>query len=105
MMILFSQIWLKVAPFAFALAEGGEAAQAFDFTPMGVWRSMGWVARVVLVILLIMSIWSIAIMVERYLTFGAARNQSREFAPKVATSLHGRKIDEPISLSATSKRR
>ena len=56
MMILLSQIWLKVMPFAFALAE--EAAQAFDFTPMGVWRSMGWVARIVLVILLVMSIWS-----------------------------------------------
>jgi hypothetical protein len=41
MMILLSQIWLKVVPFAFALAEGGEAAQAFDFTPMGVWRAMG----------------------------------------------------------------
>jgi biopolymer transport protein ExbB/biopolymer transport protein TolQ len=104
MMILLSLIWLKVMPFAFALAEGAEAAQAFDFTPMGVWRSMGWVARVVLVILLVMSIWSIAIMVERYLTFGAARNQSREFAPKVATSLKGQKIDEAISLSDKYKK-
>jgi biopolymer transport protein ExbB/biopolymer transport protein TolQ len=103
MMILLSQIWLTVAPFAFALAEGGEA-QAFDFSPMGIWRSMGWVARVVLLILLIMSIWSIAIMVERYLTFSAARNQSREFAPKVATSLKNQKIDEAISLSDKYKK-
>ncbi|MGE0126494.1 MAG: MotA/TolQ/ExbB proton channel family protein [Blastocatellales bacterium] len=103
MMILLSQIWLTLTPFAFALAEGGEAA-AFDFTPMGVWRSMGWVARVVLVILLVMSIWSIAIMVERYLTFSAARNQSREFAPKVATSLKSQKIDEAISLSDKYKK-
>jgi len=92
-------------PFAFALAEGAEGVtQAFDFTPMGIWRSMGWVARTVLVILLVMSIWSIAIMVERYLTFSAARNQSREFAPKVATSLKSQKIDEAISLSDKYKK-
>src|SRR5262245_13496307 len=103
MMILLSQIWLTLTPFAFALAEGGEA-QAFDFSPMGVWRSMGWVARVVLVILIVMSIWSIAIMVERFLTFSAARNQSREFAPKVASSLKNQKIDEAISLSDKYKK-
>ncbi len=103
MMILLSQIWLTVAPFAFAIAEGGEAA-AFDFSPLGVWRSMGPTARVVLVILIIMSVWSIAIMVERFLTFSAARNQSREFAPKVASSLKNQKIDEAISLSDKYKK-
>jgi biopolymer transport protein ExbB/biopolymer transport protein TolQ len=104
MIILLSQIWLKVMPLAFAFAEGGETAQAFDWSPMGVWRNMGAVARVVLIILLIMSIWSIAIMVERYLTFSAARNQSREFAPKVASSLKSQKIDEAISLSDKYKK-
>jgi biopolymer transport protein ExbB/TolQ len=105
MMILLSQIWLKVMPFAFALAEGAsDAAKAFDWSPMGIWRHMGPVAKIVLLILLIMSIWSIAIMVERYLTFSAARNQSREFAPKVATSLKGQKIDEAISLSDKYKK-
>lgn len=103
MMILLSQIWLTLTPFAFALAEGGEAA-AFDFSPMGVWRSMGWVARIVFIILVVMSIWSIAIMVERYLTFSAARSQSREFAPKVAMSLKNQKIDEAISLSDKYKK-
>ena len=92
-------------PFAFAFAEGGAiAAAAFDWSPMGIWRHMGRVARVVLIILLVMSIWSIAIMVERYLTFSAARNQSREFAPKVASSLKGQKIDEAISLSDKYKK-
>jgi biopolymer transport protein ExbB/biopolymer transport protein TolQ len=106
MMILLSQIWLKVMPFAFALAEGGTGttAQVFDFTPLGIWRQMGYTARVVLIILLVMSIWSIAIMVERYLTFSAARNQSREFAPKVAVSLKNQKIDEAISLSDKYKK-
>ena len=104
MMILLSQIWLAISPFALALMQQGGEAQAFDFTPMGVWRAMGIVARVVLIILLIMSMWSIAIMVERYLTFSAARSQSREFAPKVAASLRNQKIDEAITLSDKYKK-
>src|SRR5215475_9631717 len=104
MMILLSQIWLTLTPMLFAFAEGGEGAQAFDWSLMGVWRHMGWVARVVLGILLVMSIWSIVIMVERYMTFSAARNQSREFAPKIASSLKSQNIDEAISLSDKYKK-
>lgn len=105
MFILLSQIWLTLTPLALFLnAEGGDGAAAFDFTPLGVWRAMGLIARVVIIILFIMSIWSIAIMVERYLTYTAARNQSREFAPKVAASLKNQKIDEAISLSDKYKK-
>lgn len=103
MVILLSQIWLAVAPFIFALAEGGEAA-AFDFSLMGMLRNMGKVALGVVIILLIMSIWSIAIMVERFLTFSAAKNQSREFAPKVGLSLKNGKVDEAIGLSEKYKK-
>jgi len=105
MFILLSQIWLTLTPLALFLnAEGGDGAAAFDFTPLGVWRAMGLIARVVIIILFIMSIWSIAIMVERFLTYTAARNQSREFAPKVAASLKNQKIDEAISLSDKYKK-
>ena len=102
-MILLSQIWLAVTPFALALlAEGGEAA--FDFSLMGMLRNMGKVAIAVVIVLLIMSIWSIAIMVERFLSFNAAKNQSREFAPKVAASLKNAKIEEAISLTEKYKK-
>ena len=104
MFILLSQIWLTLTPLALFLNAEGDGAAAFDFTPLGVWRAMGLIARVVIIILFIMSIWSIAIMVERYLTYTAARNQSREFAPKVAQSLKSQKIDEAISLSDKYKK-
>jgi biopolymer transport protein ExbB/TolQ len=86
----------EMAPTA---TRAGAEAQAFDFSQMGIWRHIGWAMRVVLLILLVMSIWSISIMVERYLTFSAARNQSREFAPKFASSLKSQNIDEAIGLS------
>lgn len=101
-MFLLSQIWLAVAPLALAfLAEGG---QAVDFSLMGVIRNLGAVALGVVLVMLVMSIWSIAIMVERFLTYNAAKNQSREFAPKVAASLKNGKIDEAISLSEKYKK-
>jgi biopolymer transport protein ExbB/TolQ len=102
-MILLSQIWLAVAPFAMMLLAEGEG-QAFDFSLMGMLRNMGKVALAVVVVLLIMSIWSIAIMVERFLTYNAAKNQSREFAPKVAASLKNAKVDEAISLTEKYKK-
>ena len=52
------------------------------FSPMQMIKSMGAVAIGVVIVLLIMSVYSIAIMVERYLTYTAAKKQSREFAPR-----------------------
>jgi biopolymer transport protein TolQ len=76
-----------------------DEAQTFDMCGGGIWRSIGWSTRVVFLILLIMSIWSIVIVVERSLTFSAARNQSREFALKIESSLKSQKIDDAIILS------
>ncbi|HVS80615.1 MAG TPA: MotA/TolQ/ExbB proton channel family protein [Pyrinomonadaceae bacterium] len=62
-------------------------------------KSMGGVAITVVIILLIMSVYSIAIMVERYLTYSAAKKQSREFAPRVAQALKNNRIEEAINIS------
>jgi biopolymer transport protein ExbB/biopolymer transport protein TolQ len=86
-----------------AISVSGEA-QTFDMCGGGVWQSIGWRTRVVFLILLIMSIWSIVIVVDRYLTFSAARNQSREFALKIASSLRRQKINDAIILSDKYKK-
>jgi biopolymer transport protein ExbB/TolQ len=41
----------------------------------------GWVARLVIIFLLILSVYSIAIMIEKFLTYRAAKKQSIEFLP------------------------
>ncbi len=76
---------------------GGAAADHFSITSM--LKSMGGVAIAVVVVLLIMSVYSIAIMVERYLTYSAAKKQSREFAPRVAQALKNDRIEEAINIS------
>lgn len=80
-----------------AAPEGGGAADHFSITQM--LKSMGPIAMGVVVILLIMSVYSIAIMVERYLTYSAAKKQSREFAPRVAQALKNDRIEEAINIS------
>ena len=40
-------------------------------------KQMGWIARIVVVILFIMSAWSIGVMIDRFIAFSAARKQSR----------------------------
>ena len=51
-----------------------------DLSPSGLWASMGFIARFVAVVLLIMSIWSLYISFDRVLLFNKARKQSLAFA-------------------------
>ncbi|HEV2763848.1 MAG TPA: MotA/TolQ/ExbB proton channel family protein [Pyrinomonadaceae bacterium] len=81
---------------------GAELAEAFSITEMV--KNLGWVALSVIIILLIMSMYSIAIMVERFLTYSAAKKQSREFAPRVAQALKNDRIEEAINISDKHKK-
>ena len=72
-----------------SLALYFQEAPAVGFSPLQLWGNMGNLARVVVIILFIMSIWSLAVIIDRALYFSAARKQSREFAPKVAGASEG----------------
>jgi biopolymer transport protein ExbB/biopolymer transport protein TolQ len=68
-----------------------------DFMEM--WDQMGWMAKAVVFVLAIQSVWSIGVMIERYLTYRAARNQSRNFAPAVAEALKTGNVTEAIEIA------
>jgi hypothetical protein len=82
-----------------AAASPDASASTNQFTLTEMVKNMGGVAIAVVVVLLIMSVYSIAIMVERYLTYSAAKKQSREFAPRVAQALKNDRIEEAINIS------
>ncbi|MEE2839685.1 MAG: MotA/TolQ/ExbB proton channel family protein [Acidobacteriota bacterium] len=63
------------------------------------WGQMGYLAQAVVVVLVIMSVWSISVMIERFLTYRAARKQSMEFAPAVSEALKTGNIGEAIDLA------
>ena len=71
---------------------------------MEMWGSMSWPARAIVIILFIMSIWSLAVIIDRALYFSAARKQSREFAPKVAGALKNGNLDEAIKVADRTKK-
>ncbi len=91
------------APSSLAMFLQAEAP-AVGFSPLQLWGNMGGMARAVVIILFIMSIWSLAVIIDRALYFNAARKQSREFAPKVAGALKEGRLDEAIKLGDRSKK-
>jgi biopolymer transport protein ExbB/biopolymer transport protein TolQ len=87
-----------------SLALFQEEQQTVGFGPMALWEHMAWMARTVAIILFTESVWSLAVMIDRYLYFTAARKQSREFAPKVAGALKDNKLEEAIKIADRSKK-
>jgi biopolymer transport protein ExbB/TolQ len=86
------------------LFQEPEGAAAGGFSILGMLKNMGWIDLAVVGILFIMSIWSLAVMIDRALYFSAARKQSREFAPKVAGALKDGRLDEAIKVADRSKK-
>ena len=78
--------------------------QSVGFSPLQLWENMGWLVRCVVIVLFIESIWSLAVMIDRYLYFSAARKQSRDFAPKVAGALKDSKLEEAIKIADRNKK-
>ncbi len=90
-MVIQAQIW------AFMLLQ--EASSAVGFDPRSMWMQMGWPARIVVIVLFIMSAWSIGVMIDRVIAYNGARKQSRQFAPAVAGALREGKLDEAIKIA------
>ncbi len=94
-MLLQLQVWSFLL-----LQETG--AVSFDLRSM--WNQMGWMAKAVVIVLFIMSAWSIGVMIDRLIVYNAARKQSRLFAPAVAGALREGKLDEAIKIADRYKK-
>jgi len=75
-----------------------------EFGLLDMWGHMGWLARGVVIILAVMSIYSIGLMIERWLTFNAAKKQSLKFATQATQLLKQKKLREVIQASKTYKK-
>src|ERR1700739_452163 len=82
------------------LQEAG--APGWDFRHL--WEQMGTLAKAVVILMFIMSAWSIGVMIDRAMAFNAARKQSRAFAPAVAGALREGKLDEAIKIADRYKK-
>jgi len=76
-----------------------------QFGIMEMIESMGLAARITNIILLIMSMYSIGVMIERWWAYRQAKVQSRAYAPQVAKLLKDGKIGDAIKLSSKKETR
>jgi biopolymer transport protein ExbB/biopolymer transport protein TolQ len=67
--------------------------EQINFGPMEIWRTMGTVGQGVLIFLLLMSIYSIWVMIDRYLTLRKARAQSLQFVQSAKKLLPNGDVD------------
>ena len=95
-MFLTFQVW------AFLLLQESQHAVGWDVVSL--WHQMGALARIVVVVLFLMSAWSIGVMIDRLIAYNAAQKQSRQFAPAVAGALREGKLDEAIKIADRYKK-
>ena len=74
-----------------------------SFSLKDLWISMGFIAKGVVFLLLLMSIQSIWVFVERWLLFNSAKKQSLQFIAKVGNLLKANRLDECIDLARKYK--
>jgi biopolymer transport protein ExbB/biopolymer transport protein TolQ len=65
------------------------------------WGDMGLVARAIAFILVIMSMISFGVAIERIYTFTQARKQSKLYAPQVAKHLKDGRLKDAIAISSS----
>ena len=80
------------------------ALQASQWDLRAMWGTMGFIAKAVVVILFLLSAWSLGVMIDRALMYSAARKQSRVFVQQVAGALREGKLDEAISIAERNKK-
>ncbi len=75
-----------------------------EFGMVGMWNSMGFIARSVVVVLAVMSVWTIKVTIDRLLLYRAAKKQSIDFLPLAAQCFKNNKFREAVELSKKYKR-
>jgi biopolymer transport protein ExbB/biopolymer transport protein TolQ len=74
-----------------------------DFGPVALWQSMGWIARAVTLLLLVMSVYSLTVAVERALTYRKAKKESLDFARQVTQFLKQNRPQDAIAAARKYK--
>ena len=76
-----------------------EGMEATSFSLIGMWESMTWMGKSVVIVLFMMSVWSLTIAVERLWRFQKAKKESLQIALGVTPLLKQHKLAEAISLT------
>jgi len=64
-----------------------------------IWHAMGWLVRIVAGVMLIMSIWSLVVAIDKFLFFRRARKQSLRFVEALTQELDKRDLQQALELT------
>ena len=70
-----------------------------SFDLLEIWSHMGPAAKLINGVMAIMSVYSLSIMIERWLTYQKAKGQSRSYSLRIAKELKAGNIDTAIKVS------
>ena len=75
-----------------------------EFGMVAMWNNMGYIAKGVVLVLALMSIWTIKVTIDRVLLYRSARKQSIDFLPLATQCLKGNKLPEAVELAKKYKK-
>ena len=68
------------------------------------WDQMGYFAQGIVIILGIMSIWSLTVMIQKFIQVRRAQAETRKFAPQFSRAIQEENLDQAIALAEKSKK-
>jgi biopolymer transport protein ExbB/TolQ len=74
-----------------------------EMGPIQLWQQMTWLAKGVAITLILLSIWSLYVTIERLIAFSRAKKQSLEFAKKVTPLLSKDQPAEAVEVARKYK--
>jgi biopolymer transport protein ExbB/biopolymer transport protein TolQ len=75
-----------------------------DLSLIEMWGSMGYFAKGVVIVMAIMSIWSLSVMIAKWWNIRAAQAETRKFAPEFSQFLEEDNLNEAIKLAEGYKK-
>ena len=68
------------------------------------WGTMGWFAKGVVIVMALMSIWSLTIMIQKFFQFQRSQRETRKFAPQFSRAIQEENLDQAIALAEKNKK-
>src|SRR5690348_18247454 len=74
-----------------------------DLSIAGLWAQMGWFARGIVIVLAIMSVFSLSIAIQKWWRLAKAQSETRKFAPEFSQFLEEDNPNEATELAENDK--
>ncbi len=68
------------------------------------WTTMGWFAKGVVIVMAIMSVWSLTVMIQKFFQFQRSQAETRKFAPQFSRAIQEENLDQAIALAEKNKK-